>query len=898
MERKMAAPLLATKLHIPPIRPELVSRPRLTERLNEGTTRKLTLVSAPAGFGKTTLLSEWIHRRGGVTPPLQAAWLSLDKEDSDPARFWAYFIAALQTVQADVGKSILAAFQSPQPPPIEVVLTALINEIAAIPNHFALVLDDYHLIEAQPIHSALAFLLDHLPPQMHLIIAGRADPPLPLARLRGRGQLTELREDDLRFTPDEATAFLNQVMGLSLSAQNAAALEARTEGWIVGLQLAALSMQGRHDVEQFVESFTGSHRYILDYLIEEVFQQQAADVQDFLLKTSILDHLTAPLCDAIVEQDGILPYDAQAMLERLDQANLFIIPLDHERQWYRYHRLFADLLRHRLDMVCGSKHVALLHARASQWYEANGFPADAVHHALTGHDWERAATLISDASGSFMSRGEVTTLVGWIQALPDEVVRARPQLCLECSWPLILTGRLDAAESYLAQAEQAACGEQGRTTQEDAAFLGEIVAAQAYIARTRGDARRTIELSQRALTLLPQDNLSSRSIVALNLGLAHWHRGHLAEAEQALTEAERAALQSGNSHVRLMAFGLLGPIQAAQGKLHQAAILCRQAIQLGEGSPAMALTHLEFGALLYEWNDLEAAADHLRRGIELTHRSGNLELQTGGYRMLALLKQAQGDASAALAALQEAHQLARDHDVTPFVHARNAACHVQIALAQDDVATATHWAEQVTEDADAFPFYPFLRLTPARLLLAQNQKAAAAEQLEALYEKAVVSGWQFGVVEVRALQALAAPTPAAALTFLTDALALAQPEGYVRTFVDKGEPMAALLREAASQGIAPDHVSKLLAAFSVWECGGMEVAPSHPHTQPLIEPLSDRELEVLQLLADGQTNHEIAQALHVSINTVKTHLKTIYGKLDVHSRREATAQAKKLGLVA
>jgi LuxR family maltose regulon positive regulatory protein len=880
----MATPLLNTKLYIPSVRPELVPRPRLTERLNEGMTRKLTLVSAPAGFGKTALLSEWIHCRGGVTPPLQARWVSLDKDDSDPARFWTYFVAALQTVKADVGKAILAAFQSPQPPPMETVLTALINEIAAIPDPLVLVLDDYHLIEAQPIHSALAFLLDHLPPQMHLIIAGRADPPLPLARLRGRGQLTELREADLRFTSDEAAVFLNEVMGLGLSAGDVATLAARTEGWIAGLQMAALSMQGREDIPGFIAAFTGSHRYILDYLIEEVFQQQPADVQDFLLKTSILDRFTAPLCDTVTERE-----DSHDMLPSLERANLFIVPLDESRQWYRYHRLFADLLRHRLDMVCGSKRVALLHAQASQWYETNGFPADAVHHALAAHDWERAATLVHDVSGSLMIRGEVTTLVGWLQALPDEVVHARPRLCLECSWPLILTGQLDAAESYLGQAEQAA--------QDDAAFLGGIVAAQAYIARTRGDARRTIELSQRALTLLPQDDLSSRSIVALNLGLAHWHRGHLAEAEQALTEADHAALQSGNNHVRLMALGTLGPIQAAQGKLHQATVLCRQAIRLGEQSPAIALAHNELSALLYEWNDLEAAADHLRRGIELSQRSGNVELQTGGYRMLACLKQAQGDASGALAALQEAHQLARDHDVTPFVHARNAACHAQIALAQDDVATAVHWAEQVTEDADAFPLYPFLRLTPARLLLAQNQKAAAAEQLEALYDKAVRAGWQFGVVEVRALQALAAPTLTAALTFLAEALTLAQPEGYVRTFVDKGEPMATLLREAASQGIAPEYASKLLAACGVSEYGGMEVPPPSLHTQPLIEPLSERELEVLQLLADGLTNQEIAQALCVSVNTVKTHLKNIYGKLGVHSRREAAAKARELNLL-
>jgi LuxR family maltose regulon positive regulatory protein len=903
-------PLLTTKLYVPRARPELVSRPRLTERLNEGLTRKLTLVSAPAGFGKTTLLAEWLSdfrlpiadfRLGTDSDSIEnrksqienrVAWVSLDEGDNDPARFWAYFVAALQTVQADTGKAALAMLQSPQPLPMEAVLTALINEIAVVPHPFVLALDDYHLIHTLPIHSALAFLLDHLPPNMHLVMANRADPPLPLARLRGRDQLAELREADLRFTTDEAAAFLNQVMGLNLSDEDVAALEARTEGWITGLQMAALSMQGRKDIPSFIAAFTGSHRYILDYLIEEVFQRQPADVQDFLLKTSILDRLTAPLCNAITERE-----DSREVLLALEQANLFIVPLDESRQWYRYHRLFADLLRHQLQ-VAGLQHLAPhLHKRASQWYETNGFPADAVHHALAAHDWERAATLISDASRSLMSRGEVMTVVGWLQALPEEVVRARPQLCLECSWPLILTGHLEAAESYLAQAEQSA--------QEDAAFLGEIVAAQAYIARTRGDIRRTIDLSQQALTLLPQDNLSSRSIVALNLGLAHWHRGHLAEAEQALTEAERAALQSGNRHVRLMALGVLGPIQAAQGKLHQAAVLCQQAIQLGERSPAMALTHIEFSALLYEWNDLEAAADHLRRGIELTQRSGNLEVRTGGYRMLALLKQAQGDASAALAALQEAHQLARDHDVTPLVRARNAACHVQIALAQDDVATAMHWAEQVTEDADASLFYPFLRLTPVRLLLAQNEKAAAAEQLEALYETAVGAGWQFGVVEVRTLQALAAPTPAVALSFLADALALAQPEGYVRTFLDKGEPMAALLREAASQGITPDYVAKLLAAIDAEEQRGrgaevqrLSPAPLHPSTPALVEPLSERELKVLRLLADGLTNQEIAQALYVSVNTVKTHLKTIYGKLGVHNRREAIAQAKKLGLVA
>ncbi|MBC8450567.1 MAG: hypothetical protein H8D78_22765 [Chloroflexi bacterium] len=496
----MISPLLSTKLYVPPVRPELVPRPRLIERLNAGLHRKLTLVSAPAGFGKTTLLSEWTQQS-----EFSVAWVSLDRDDSDPARFWAYFIAALQTVQADVGEGALAVFQSPQPPPIEAILTTLINEIATLPDPFALVLDDYHLIQAQPIHSALAFLLDHLPPQIHLVIAGRADPPLPLARLRGRGQLTELRETDLRFTLDEAATFLNQVMGLGLSAEDVAALEARTEGWIAGLQMAALSMRGRKDIPGFIAAFTGSHRYILDYLMEEVFQQQSADVQDFLLKTSILERFTAPLCDAIAERE-----DSHDVLLALERANLFIVPLDESRQWYRYHRLFADLLRHRLQIAGPQDLVPHLHTRASQWYEAEGFAAGAVHHALAGSDWERAATLILDVSETMLKRGELVTLLGWLQALPAEVVRVRPQLCLTYGWALILTGQLDAAESYLGQAEGAA--------QDDAALLGDIVSAQAFIARIRGDDSRTIELSQRALSLLPQDDLSARSIVAVNLG--------------------------------------------------------------------------------------------------------------------------------------------------------------------------------------------------------------------------------------------------------------------------------------------------------------------------------------------------------------------------------------------
>jgi LuxR family maltose regulon positive regulatory protein len=880
----MAVPLLATKLFVPPARPELVSRSRLIERLNAGLeqdryfTRRLSLVSAPPGFGKTTLVSVWLK-----TLDHPYAWLALDEGDSDPARFFTYLLAALQRIDPDIGQAALGTLQAPQPPPPEVLLTSLINDIATAPQPFILVLDDLHLIQAKAIHQQLAFLLEHQPSQMHVVIATREDPPLPLSRWRARGQMADIRQADLRFTEEETADFLQRVMRLDLSCADVAAIQRRTEGWIACLQLAALSLRGRDDKRQLVQAFTGSHRYILDYLIEEVFQRQPADVQDFLLKTSLLDRFNASLCNAVAERD-----DSREVLLALEQANLFIVPLDESRQWFRYHRLFADLLRQQLCAVGMEGFVPLLHKRASRWYEAEGFSADAVRHALSACDWARAATLIVDFGGVMLKCGEVTTLLAWLRALPDEEVRARPLLCFSYGWALVLTGRMDAAESYLGQAEQAA--------QDDAALLGNIVCTRAYIARARGDDRRTIELSQRALSILPQADLLSRSAVAVNLGIAHWNSGHLTEAEQAFIDADHAARQSGNTYAGLTALSFLGTIQAAQSRLRQAAELLRQTIRSGEQSPATALAHTELSALLYEWNDLESAADHLQRGIELGQHGGNVEVQIGSYRMLARVKQAQGDASPALDALQKAHQLAREKDVPPLIRARNAACHVQIALAQDDTATAIRWAEQATEHADGSPFYPLLGLAQARLLLAQNQKTAAAEQLATQYETAVRAGWQFGVVEVRVLQALAAPTPTGALAFLADALALAQPEGYVRTFVDKGEPMAALLREAASQGIAPDYVAKLLTAFHAapQERGRPEPPPP---AQPLIEPLSERELQVLRLVAAGLSNRDIAEALYISVNTVKTHLQRIYGKLGVSSRTAAATKAQELNLL-
>ncbi len=892
----MTTSILQTKLYMPPIRPELVSRPRLIERLKEGSHRKLTLVSAPAGFGKTTLVAEWLHscasplpRETGEGTGVRAAWLSLDEGDSDPARFFTYLIAALQQVDSTIGQSAQAMLQSAQPPPPEVLLTALINEIAATSQPFILVLDDYHVVTALPVHRQLGFLLDHQPPQMHLVIVTREDPPLPLPRLRARGQVTDVRRPDLQFTPEETGEFLRRVAQAELSSDDVAALQRRTEGWIAGLQLLALSIRGSEDVRHRVDSFTGSNRYVLDYLIEEVFEQQPAWMQEFLLKTSILDRLCAPLCDAVVGEPSEL--QSQSILERLEHANLFIVPLDQSRRWYRYHRLFADLLRHRLETGLGEE-VKRLHQRASQWYADNGFPEDGMRHALAARDWERAVGLVtSGIDDALLKQGRMATLLGWYEALPEEVVRADPQLCIQVAWPLILTERVDAAEPYLALTEQAA------EAQGDTALMGDVAVARVHIARLRGDNQRAMALSERALELLPPDHLSGRSVVGVNLGIAQWFHGRLEEAERTLTEAECAGRKSGNDYARFAALTFLSRIQAARGKPRQVAESCREMIRHGGRNPMVSLAHYDLARLLYEWNDLDTAADHLRQGIALNER-GSPEFRAGGLGTLALVEQARGDGAAAQEALRKAAQLLENPDISPATRLYNLVARILIALAQGDLETAARVAEQAPkpEESGSFPDTLFLMLAQTRLFLAQGQPQAAGECLAALRGMASQAGWQSAVVQARVLQALTVPDSDEALSTLAEALALAQPLGYVRTFLDAGEPMRALLREAAVRNIALDYVNKLLAAFRVPEYGSVRIPP-YSHTLTLVEPLSDRELDVLRFLAEHCTNQEIAQAMCVSVNTVKTHLKNVYGKLSVHSRKRAITRAKELGLL-
>jgi LuxR family maltose regulon positive regulatory protein len=595
----MSSNLLATKLYIPPLRKNLVPRLRLIQVLNEAwqSNKKLSLISAPAGYGKTTLASEWL---GGLQ--VDTSWLSLDKADNDPTRFLVYLIAALQQIDRRIGEQTGMMLQSGQPLPTEILLTALINEINGVSTPFILVLDDYHVIEAIQIHQELEFLVDHQPRQMHLVIITREDPPLPLPRLRARGQMVEIRQDDLRFSMDECSDLLNQVMRLNLSRTDIAALERRTEGWVAGLQLAALSMRGRDDLTGFIQAFTGSSHYVLDYLIEEVFKQQPADVQDFLLKTSILDRLSGPLCDAVANWTN-----SRDLLEHLEHANLFIVPLDQSCSWYRYHRLFAELLRQRLHAT-NALSENNLHRLASQWFANQGFIPEAIHHTLQASDWDRAAALISENAVSMLRSGELVTLLSWLKALPNEVIFTHPDLCQNCGWALTLTGQLDAAEVYLQQAENIA--------REDEALLGPILVARAYHLRVRGDIPLAIDYAHRALSILPQTDALSRGLAALTLGLTYWNIGDYQESEQAFLEVDRAAQQSGNHYARLTALTYLGNIQAVNGHLHRAAEFCQQVIQLGGQSPTVAPAHIGLASLFYEWNQLDLASKEALIGIE------------------------------------------------------------------------------------------------------------------------------------------------------------------------------------------------------------------------------------------------------------------------------------------
>ena len=918
----MVTLILTTKLHIPSLQRNLVPRQRLLECLDRGLHRKLTLVSAPAGFGKTTLLGEWIQSlEAGDSPSVKVAWISLDGGDNDPVRFFAYLTAALQRTDESIGQAGGDAFELAGSWLQESHLVKLINQVAVLPRVFVLVLDDYHLITSQVIHDAVTFLVDHLAENMHLVLATRADPPLPLSRLRARGHLTELRQSDLCFTADEAAVFLNNVMGLGLSMEDVAALEARTEGWIAGLQMAALSLQGRgqdptrHARSEFIQAFTGSHRFVLDYLVEEVLELQPTAIQEFLLKTSILERVTGPLCDAVAGSRGIRAADApsgsltlripdsQSILEHLEAANLFIVPLDDERRWYRYHRLFADLLRKRLGRM-SPELVPALHRRASAWHEQQGLMAEAIDHALAAEDYERAAYLIERAAEATLMRSELATFLRWIDLLPDEWVRTYPSLCVYHAWALLFSGHsLDTVESRL-----------GILDGETDLLAGKVAPLRGLIAVFQGEMSRVAELSRRALEQLSEGDVFLRGFATWLLGVSRMLSGDWVTGRQALDEAARMSREAGNVMLAVMVMCNLAELCMKEGRLYKAATIYRQALDFavdgqGERLPIAGGALMGLGELSREWNDLEAAERYLTEGIELSKRWADVGA-IEGYLTLARVRQAQGDVKGAREAILVAQQLAVKFEATELDDILVASHEVHFWITQGNLQPAMRWFEEqgLTVDValseleridDGISLFGRRRRTReytalARLLIAQGRPDKALAVLASLLEIAERWGLCGYMITIQILNALAFHARGdigQAMSALERALCFAEPGGYVRIFVDEGEPMARLLYRAAERGIAPEYAGRLLASFLA-----LEPAAQEPQAE-MVEPLSERELEVLRLLAVGLSNPEIADELVIAVSTVRSHCKSIYGKLSVHRRWSAVQRAQELGLI-
>jgi LuxR family transcriptional regulator, maltose regulon positive regulatory protein len=937
----MATAILATKLYIPQPRPGVVTRPRLIDRLNKGLAMgcKLTLISASAGFGKTTLVSSWISVLNSASFPngrnegVRLAWLSLDEGDNDPVHFFSYVIAALQTIQVGIGEELLRILDSPQQPQPEAIWTALLNEVSVIPDHLLLILDDYHSIDSQPVDQFLTFLVEHQPPHMHLVIATREDPPLPLSKYRARGQLIELRAADLRFTPVEAAEFLNQVMGLYLTAQDIATLETRTEGWIAGLQLAALSMQGRDDIAGFIQTFTGSHRFVLDYLVEEVLNRQPEHIRSFLLKTAILDKLCAPLCNAVTEQG-----DGKEMLDVLENSNLFLIPLDDQRHWYRYHHLFAEVLQtHLLEAL--PDRVAALHLRASEWFERNGIRSDAIRHALEAKDFERAAGLIELAGPEAEYRNiPQATWLGWVKRLPEELIRARPVLNVWYAYILLGIGELEAAQSRFREAEQCLESEDINRNrriivvdQEQFKSLPATVAVgRAYIAQALGNIPDTVRYANQVLELMPEGEHFRREQASMLLGMSYWASGNLEAADRVFADYTMKLRKAGNIPDAIGTSVVLADIRLALGRLQQAIVTTEHLLQfvMDQGDPIPPDTadlHRELSALYLEQGALDVAEHHLQRSRELLEKA---QLPVLRYRLCidqARLKKTEDDPEGALALLDEAEHLYIRSPLPDFCPV--AAMKARIWVTQGRLTQAVEWTHEksLSPDDELSYLHEFEHITLARILIAQYQNDrragsihAAIQLLTRLLQAAEGCSRLGSVTEILVLQALAFQAQGnvkPALVPLERALTLAEPEGYVRIFVDEGEAMLSLILDLRSsneksvlKGAHPlfDYMDKLLSAFQ-HPAGTASKSRTKSLAPPrfggsrleseMIEPLSEHELEVLRLLRSELSGPEIASERMVSLSTIRTHTQHIYAKLGVNNRRAAVRRAEELGLL-
>lgn len=905
--------LLQTKLFKPALRPALINRTHLINRLNEGLgvgtegfAVRLTLVCAPAGFGKTTLVAAWLAQLTNGTPQFSdgvTAWLSLDESDNDPVRFLTYLIAALQTAVPGLGEAVMRFLQSPQPPSAATILTTLINDITQYDRPLILVLEDYHVITTATVHQALTFLLDHLPPLLHLLIITRSDPPLPLSRLRAGGELTEIRAADLRFSTNETAVFLNQSRNLDLADEEIAALAERIDGWIAGLHLVALSMQNHADPATFITSFTGNSRYIVDYLVDEVLQQRPYGTKQFLLQTAILNPFCASLCEAVTGQQ-----DGQATLERLEEANLFITALDEDRLWYRYHPLFAEVLQARL-LQTQRDHLPELYRRAAGWHTSQGMVPEAVRYALAGADFAEAARLIERLAESMLLKGAGVTLVRWLDAMPIAMIRAHPHLCLARAWTFLWgpTPRLDQIEEWV----QRALPERPGTQPHDTSLTGAAIVLQATAAAIQWDIARSRTLSRQALDHLSSDS-PWRSVMTLCLGTAHFYAGDIVAASRVLADALRLSQAEGSHYIQFIAAAFLADIQVLQGHLSHAADLYQQILVWSEQGPPQrgtVMAHSGLANILCERNHLEAARTHLQLGGAQLEQVGGAWVALAHYRALARLQQAQGNWVEAFAALEQVTEIGQSTQVTLIV-TQAAVLSARLRLAHGDVAAAGAWAANSELNVDdletsysAFKEEAYLSL--AHLAHAEGRHAEALSLLERLLPMAEAEGRTGSIIAILILQGLIWQTQAGtarALTFLARALILAEAEGYIRIFVDEGEPLRVLLSDYHSQlatqsSASSDDLARRLLTYTHRLLVSFSAMPSVPQPDPYRDALSERELEVLRLVATGASNREIANALFLAVATVKKHISNIMSKLNARSRTQAVAEARTLDLL-